>query len=269
MKRSPYQDNPVINGCITFEMKSWDDFSNYINKHFLSDSRRYIWRGQEDSEWLLESALDRLLRKVHKRDRPSLREKHLKNFRYSIRGRCEFISSEISDDECWALGQHYGLATPLLDWTNSPFIAAFFAINNIPYQYPNDISEELSSKSFCIFALHKYSIVKINKELALDDDSALEIIEPLSDGNPRLVSQGGLFTKTPVSTDVETWVDDKFKGEEDYEILIKFIIPYKSIENTRKMLSLLDRMNINHLSLFPDLQGSSLYCNTKLAVPTY
>lgn len=271
MKRSPYLDIPVNNGCVTYNMKSWDDFTNFINKHFLKYSRQYIWRGQENSEWLLESALDRLLKKFKREERPLIRERHLENFRYSIRGRSGSSLVELSDDDiCWALGQHYGLATPLLDWTVSPFIAAFFAICNIPYSYPNALIEGLSEKSFTIYALHKYSILEMNKSLNEDIASrALRIIEPLFDGNPRLVSQGGLFTKMPDSTDVESWVMDKFLGQEDLEILIKFVIPYRNIESSRKVLSLLNRMNINHLSLFPDLYGSSLFCNMRLAVPTY
>jgi hypothetical protein len=269
MRRSPHLENTIINGCVTYNMKSWDDFNNFINKHFLRDSKRYIWRGQENSDWLLESALDRLLKKFNRKERPLLRKKHLDSFRYSIRGRCNFLSSELSDDDCWALGQHYGLATPLLDWTISPFIAAFFAINNIPYLYPTALVDGLNEKHFAIFALHKPSISSKNEKLNLGEETALKVIEPLFDGNPRLVSQGGLFTKTPVSTDVETWVSEKFFEEEDFEILIKFVIPYKNIDNTRKILSILDRMNINHLSLFPDLYGSSSYCNMKLAVPMY
>lgn len=76
-----------------------------------------------------------------------------------------------------------------------------------------------------------------------------------------MVSQGGLFTKIPVSVDVESWIVDKFTGEEDLEILIQFKIPYKDIQNTRKIMCILNRMNVNHLSLFSDLQGSSYYCN--------
>ncbi|SHH15857.1 FRG domain-containing protein [Desulfosporosinus lacus] len=269
MRRSPYSDIDVVNGCVTYNMKSWEDFSNFINKHFVTYSKQYIWRGQEKSDWLLESSLDRLLKKFNRTDRPLLRVKHLDNFRYSIRGRCEFSSSKLLEDECWALGQHYGLATPLLDWTNSPFFAAFFAVNNVPLIYPNTIDNGFNEKSFAIFALHKYSTLEKNEKMDLSEEMSLKVIDSLFDGNPRLVSQGGLFTKIPVSSDVEAWVEEKFSGFEDYEILIKFIIPYKDIKNTRKILSLLNRMNVNHLSLFPDLQGSSYHCNTMLAVPSY
>ena len=90
----------------------------------------------------------------------------------------------------------------LLDWTISPYIAAFFAVNNVPVIYPSSVDNGFNEKSFAIFALHKHSTLEKNKKLNLSEEMSLKVIDPLFDGNPRLVSQGGLFTKIPVSSDV-------------------------------------------------------------------
>lgn len=54
--------------------------------------------------------------------------KQLKSFRYGTKSRWEsYLEKTQLDDDWWALGLHYRLVTPLLEWTSSPFIAAYFA----------------------------------------------------------------------------------------------------------------------------------------------
>lgn len=83
-------------------------------------------------------------------------------------------------------------------------------------------------------------------------------VRPLSDENSRLVSQRGLFTRSNTTLSIEEWVEVNHPiDDENSLILIKFPIP--DVERT-KCLQLLNRMNINPLSLFPDLSGASQYC---------
>ena len=94
----------------------------------------------------------------------------------------------------------------------------------------------------------------------------IEIVEPLSDENDRLVNQGGLFTRSPDGIDIERWVRTNYKGDDKNVRMIKFTIP-----NEQRSLALrcLNRMNINHLSLFPDLYGASKFCNLDLLIDKY
>ena len=87
----------------------------------------------------------------------------------------------------------------------------------------------------------------------------------MSDENARLVSQGGLFTRAPDGVPLDDWVRANFKGEKK-AILAKFTVPNGDREDCLRSLN---RMNINHLSLFPDLYGAGAFCNLDLEISNY
>jgi hypothetical protein len=144
----------VIDGITEFHVTKWDAFG--LGVEFFAKDLGFIFRGQRVSDWKLETTLDRLHSKLDKRiDVNSTYDYLLEKFAKSIRGRTE-ISKDIVEnkDELWALGQHYGLATPLLDWTYSIYVSVFFAFEN----------PEPSTTGFrTIWALHRNGVEKTLK----------------------------------------------------------------------------------------------------------
>ena len=114
--------------------------------------------------------------------------------------------------------------------------------------------------------LRKNEVQKKSKPLNAKDK--IEIINPLSDQNPRLVNQRGLFTKLPIGTDMESWVKKNFKGVDSHVVLIKIEIPEET-GHRNKFLQFLNRANINSLTLFPDLTGASTHCNNSVLIDNY
>jgi hypothetical protein len=98
----------------------------------------YVYRGQADFEWDLKPSL---LRRI---ESAAGREEHLKIEKWITE---EFLSqaalfpetSSVWENlmrfprsiERWAYMQHHGCVTRLLDWTASPYIAAYFSVSEL------------------------------------------------------------------------------------------------------------------------------------------
>lgn len=280
-RRKRWEELGIRDGFGQIRFLRWRYFTDYINQQML-DYETYVWRGQRRDDWPLKSTLDRLIEKanVSRTKQLGFRVSHLDQFKYAVRGRRGPNPASIEHvNEWWALGQHHGLATPLLDWTASPFVAAYFAL----------ITKGTGLTRYrAIYALHRPSVEHKVEELIRkkkeeseknkeeydksgqprnrlayvllttpDLTPEVEFIRPKSDENQRLVSQGGQFTRAPDGTTMEEWVQRNFAGENRYT-LMKLLVPNKDREEGLRMLN---RMNINHLTLFPDLYGASKYCN--------
>ena len=258
------QASPLVDGAQTTTLGSWKELEQVVHAA-TPVGRNWIWRGQRQ-DWPLTPKLYREGYLKSSANPADACVDHLRVFKSACRGRRGQSPPEIPDDlEWWALGQHNGLATPLLDWTESPFVAAFFAFER---------DEPPSSGMRAVYALNRAAIDHpIGADPLMNDDSSdrnargyMGLFTPESGENSRLISQSGLLTYGPVETDVESWIKSRFKSDVDMMVFLRILIPDSGRTD---LLMYLNRMNINHMSMFPDLYGAGRFSNMRLQIPGY
>lgn len=116
------EESPTQNGVKEICLDSWHDFFQ-LTTDLFAKGPAYIYRGQTNYEWPLVSSLDRLESRYPKRTYlggggrdhldgpPFTEEEHLNAFKRGIRGRRGLNPPPLTEDDCWALAQHHGLAT--------------------------------------------------------------------------------------------------------------------------------------------------------------
>lgn len=244
-------------------LESWKSFADLLEDGFFNQHElQFIYRGHRRHDWSLLPTLGRVSENGIVTD--ELANEQMNKFRLAVRGRLADNSlldgtTTDADDELWAVGQHYGLMTPLLDWTHSPYVALFFAFAK------EDLQGEEDNPYRAIYVLNKSFV---SDPVQCPD---IQLLEPRKDDHGRLVSQAGLFTYSPTDSTIENKLieiiskfDEFQEADEGSEadVLANYICKiYVKNEDREGCLKHLRRMNVHHASLFPDLLGASDYCN--------
>jgi hypothetical protein len=261
----------------------------------------WAFRGHASADWKLEPSIQRLKNAYPHSFRTDAEE----YVRQAFKRRTHLYLRELPNDkdelEWLALMRHHGAPTRLLDWTRSPYVAAFFATaeakeDEVSVIWAIDI-QAIKSEAIRILAADGLIATSEGMDFSFSDPEAFSavfmrkthpaIVAPVQPfrTSERVTSQQGLFLcpndlffgfefglKQVLRSDldsVEKWRQERERYESRSikpikpERLFKLCItPQARCELLRE----LHRMNINYATLFPGLDGFARSLNTNLTI---
>jgi hypothetical protein len=261
-------------------VKTWDEVNTALHSRF--SDKRWVFRGQSNAGWRLETSLERsiLRRRIEGSGGQSFESyitPHPSNFEQPLltKFQCrmdKYVSAAPAENEKveWlALMQHYGAPTRLLDWTTSPYVALYFALedrksneNCAVWAIDTDWVDEKSRRALkwqnpkfsdtcSTISLQQY----LNDILVNDLNPSVIVVGNPIGMNERRAAQQGTFLFDLGSTIGTTF--DITLMRMFYEVpaappICKLVISPKESD---RIISELTRMNLDHVSLFPACPG--------------
>jgi hypothetical protein len=222
--------------------KNWREYQDYVAE---LETKKYLFRGQNEP-WRLRTSFHRAERANISRflfeDIPELhrslssRTKHLFNLG---------IAQE--NGGFYNLIQHHGYPTPILDWTYSPYVAAFFAYRGMS----NEEAEARPTKPVRILVFDQAQWkLDWNQLLFLAPaTSHFSVAEFIAIENERMIPQQAASTVTNID-DIEDYIRARETAGKSY--LWAIDLP---AGERRKIVTELGYMGITAGSLFPGLDG--------------
>lgn len=224
----------------------------------------YVYRGMTDAGFSMLTSLRRNCKQLQQTLEPAI----LKNFaKYAV------IEDPTITQSVWRqmfLGQHHGLPTRLLDWTQSALVALHFAVTDEKMEFMDDhdcmvwrldiaeLHSLLPERYRAIMAEYKAEVFSVGmldeaaSSLAQYDedmgDHAMVVIEPPS-LDARIVNQYSFFSVTPMGMEhVEDFLDRYTNNT------VKYVID----KNLRwRIRDMLDQLNMSERIVYPGLDGLS------------
>jgi FRG domain len=215
-----------------------------------------LYRGQADSKWKLETTLERLRPDMSLHDYYNLilaakpkvetfteKDWQIPDLNHYDKWLNEFLKEKmglpfnLEAYNYFGYLRHHGFPSPLLDWTASPYIAAFFAMNK--------------AKSDSMVSIYVYIEVASDAKKRRASEPAIHSLGPYAKVHRRHFLQQSQYTICTVNRGETSYYA---RHEEVVEmnksaqgLLWKFNIP---ASERPKVLHKLNKMNINAFSLF-------------------
>ncbi len=240
-----------------------DSWEAFVDEVAGPDYQSWAFRGQANASWKLYSSLSRYLLDYCVRPE-AWPQQELRILRIFRRKAHHFLPAPPEQEDAFewlALMQHHGAPTRLLDFTWSPYVAAFFALERASVHEEDKVDA-------AVWAVHPPSAD--NRKLRTIRASQLDPVDDIGPWTPgnyeryfvpneqqvaiygepprmnrRLIAQSGTF--------VMPGVLDRPVEELIPAATTKFVLDAAAFR--RRALTELYNMNISHATLFPDLDG--------------
>ncbi len=241
-------------------INSWQ---KYLNLTLSRDFVSWGFRGQADSSWQIQSTLSRYLKNfnVHSDSWEHQEERIIRIFKRKAHHYLKNIPPDDDIMQWLSIMQHHGTPTRIIDFTWSPFVAAFFALH-------------LATKESAVWAIYPAAFYYQDKIVLLDGNQIepgnfwpdkyatfknffltknipFVVLGEPDAMNDRLIAQSGTFAIPSV---IDKPLEEILLNyPEADKLIVKFILNTEKIRD--EAMSYFHVTNINESTLFPGIDG--------------
>lgn len=227
----------------------------------------WLFRGQADARWELQTSFERAFQVLDRSLWRAVEDYSLTAFKRRLHLFDDNVPSDSDVLEWLALMQHHGCPTRLLDWTRSPYVAAFFALDGDFDAAPaiwaidtlvlqNDLYElDDELLEFASKGLRTGSPEVFGPHIVMGTKRGIYPVVPKRQ-NARLSAQQGVFlVEGDLSAGFAENLNTHFReGSLWKPSMFKLVIELSREERFNAMATL-RRTNIHAASLFPGVDG--------------
>jgi hypothetical protein len=227
---------------------SWDQYKQHVSQYRSRD--RVLFRGQHSNQYPLKTSLHRQGRNNFFR----YLTEDVDRLRHRINAISPHYYQSAGEDLLGlvSLAQHHGFPTPLLDWSESPYVAAFFAFDCLSDRRTWLAKQDRAPVRIFTFDRARWDQVRRPRAQTLRDPCPdFQFTHPPAHNNPRYYPQQSVAAFSTVEN-IEDFVT-AYEQREQLTFLTRIDIDATEREHVEDELRF---MGITAATLFPGYEGA-------------